>query len=340
MPTHRQRAAAAAAETGALFPTMPSRSGTNPTSYIYPYSSPLPTLPEASRHRLRSAVLEGDPFDIATDWQNYMFPPSTSTSGPTLTPGDRAPPVHFKNILQSSPTGRILVLNTANEKKPGGDWEGGFLGLGAEESLARRSNLVQTLCTTDPRNSAVDNYYPIPQTGGIYSPDCVVIRAGHEKDYALWPERKWTAVSVVSVAAVRRPKTDESGMRYSFTEEKDLQREKMKTILRIAACNGHVNLVLGGFGSCGPGIGIGDGFPPGYSSGIHSRRSPPGPRNQPQAYSAASSSTYKNPIRDVCKLWRELLCESEEFQGYFMNIVFAVSGGEGGGQSEFRKYFG
>jgi len=330
MPTYRQRAAAAAAETRSLFPTLPSRSGTDPTSYFYPYSSPLPVLPEASRHKLRSAVMEGDPFDIGINWQSYSYPQANSS-----TPAERAPPVFFKNIMQSPPTNRILVLNTANEKKPGGDWEGGFLGLGAEESLARRSNLVQTLSSTDPRNPQVETYYPLPQTGGIYSPNTIVLRAGHEAEYSLWPECEWTAISVVSVAAVRRPKVDETGS-YSFSEERELQKEKMKTILRIAAWNGHINLVLGGFGSCGPGTGIGDGHHPGYPS----NQSPPsGSRNQTQALSASSSS-YRNPVRDVCQLWQELLIETEEFKGYFSNCVFAVGGGENGGQEEFRKYFG
>ncbi|KAA8913612.1 hypothetical protein FN846DRAFT_771813 [Sphaerosporella brunnea] len=277
MPTNRQKAAAVAADTRARFSELPQKTGTDPTSYFYPSSSSLPILPEESRFSLRSAVIQGDPLDIAVDWQIYSF---------------------------QQPSSGILVLNTANEKKPGGDWEGGLLGLGAEESLARRSNLVQTLLATDSVETGVTSYYPLPQMGGIYSPNCIVFRAGYEKEYALWHERDWTLVSVVSVAAVRRPKTDESGMWYSFKEEKDLQREKMKTILRIAAQNGHVNLVLGGFGSS----------------------------------LAATSSPYKNPIKDVSKLWQELLFECEEFQGYFQNVVFAVGGTEAG--NEFRRYFG
>jgi hypothetical protein len=269
---------------------------------------------------MRSAIIEGDPFDIAVDWQNFSFPQSGAE-----TVAERAPPIHRKNRIEGKSTDRILVLNTANEKKPGGEWEGGTLGLGAEESLARRSNLVQTLNTKEP--TVATAHYPIPPAGGIYSPNTVVFRGGPEKDYVIWPERDWTVISVVSVAAIRKPKTDESGMRYTFEEEKALQREKMKTILRIAADNGHINLVLGGFGSCGPGMNDGD------SNGGGS----PASKN---SASTASTSTYKNPIKDVCELWKELLCECKEFEGYFNNVVFAVSGGEGGGQQEFRKYFG
>ncbi|KAI5858115.1 hypothetical protein BZA05DRAFT_330815 [Tricharina praecox] len=266
-----------------------------------------------------------------------MFPDAAGT-----TAGERAPPCFFKSASGGAPTKRIVVLNTCSEKKAGGDWEGGFLGLGAEESLARRSNLVQCLTATDPRNQQLTSYYPLPQTGGIYSPSTVVLRGGHEKDYALYDERDWTVISVISAAAVRRPKVDETGMRYSFAEEKELQKEKMKTVLRIAAQNGHINLVLGGFGSCGPGIGscrIGIGAD-GYLTGNHGygadhHHTPP----RSQALSATTSA-YKNPLKDVCKLWKELLFDDPEFRGYFANAVFAVSGGEGGGQREFRKYFG
>ncbi|KAI5814823.1 hypothetical protein BZA77DRAFT_317593 [Pyronema omphalodes] len=320
MPTHRQRAAQAASDTHSQFAQIPYLSGTEPEGFLYQGSQPLPLLPRGLGYQLRSAVMEGDPFDIAIDWQNYSFP---APPGATCA-GEKAPPVYRDSIMNEKMTNRILVLNTANEKKPGGDWEGGFLGLGAEESLARRSNLVQTL---NP------HFYPLNDRGGIYSPCVIVFKGGHEQDYLNWETSRWTCVSVVSVAAVRRPKTDETGTRYSFAEERDLQKEKMKTILRIAALNGHVNLVLGGFGSCGPGTGSGDGNYPGSGN----TTSPP--RSTSIALSGTSSS-YKNPIKDVCKLWKELLIDSEEFQGYFKNIVFAVGGGENGGQKEFRKYFG
>jgi len=218
---------------------------------------------------------------------------------------------------------------TASEKKAGGEWEGGVLG--AEESLCRRSNLAQALMHVHPdwqRTTNRTTYYPLPHTGGIYSPDVVVYRSGHEKDYALWRDKDWTAVSVVSVACVRRPKVDESGMKYSFIEERELQREKMKTVLRIAARMGHVNLVLGGFGSCPPGTGDGNSPSPGGTGGAGS------------SGAGSGNGGYRNPIRDVCRLWRDLLFEDPEFEGYFSNVVFAIAGGNEIGGREFRRYFG
>lgn len=64
---------------------------------------------------------------------------------------------------------RIPVVNVANEKRAGGDWESGLMA--PEECFARRSNLVHAL--TMPWNAQMnreENFYPIPQKGGIYSP--------------------------------------------------------------------------------------------------------------------------------------------------------------------------
>lgn len=326
MPTNRQRAIIASAETKALLPEVPQRSATIPTSYFYPYTEPLPPLPPNLRQRaLRTAVIEDlEPLDVAIHWQNYSFSKDDPTSAFPFGGGDyvsstsapcghRAPPVHFRTIIDGGQTNRVLVLNTANEKKAGGEWDGGILTL--EEGFARRSNLVQALNCTDPRTPAVQTYYPLPQTGAVYSPSVVVFREGFKGGYTIWGDDEWKVVSVVSAPPVRRPKTDETGMKYSFDEEKNLQRDKMKSVLRVAALNGHTNLVLGGFGSCGP--------------------------------EGSGSGVYRNPVRDVCLLWKELL-ESEEFVGWFANIVFALAGDSGGSWAtedkdcakEFNAFFG
>lgn len=93
------------------------------------------------------------------------------------------------------------------------------------------------------------------------------------------------SLPVISVAPVRRPKLDETGTRYSFAQEKELMKEKMRTVLRIASYCGHSNLVLGPFG-LGP--------------------------------------IFRNPTREVARMWRKLLFEEEEFRGVFTDVVFAI----------------
>jgi uncharacterized protein (TIGR02452 family) len=84
---------------------------------------------------------------------------------------------------------------------------------------------------------------------------------------------------------VRRPKLDESGTKYSFAQEKELMKEKLRSVLRIASYCGHKNLVLGAFG-LGP--------------------------------------IFRNPATEVARMWRKLLFEEEEFHGAFQDVVFAI----------------
>lgn len=113
------------------------------TSYLYPDSTAIRLQPVQPQYRCRVAVVEGDPVDYALSWYQYI---STNSSG-------------------SSDIKRIPVVNMANEKRAGGDWESGAMA--PEECFARRSNLVHAL--TMPWAGNV-NLYPIPQRGGIYSP--------------------------------------------------------------------------------------------------------------------------------------------------------------------------
>ena len=87
------------------------------------------------------------------------------------------------------------------------------------------------------------------------------------------------------MAPVRRPKLDETGCKYSFAQERELMREKMRAVLRIASYCGHRNLVLGAFG-LGP--------------------------------------IFRNPAQEVARMWRQLLFEEEEFHGAFQDVVFAI----------------
>ena len=75
---------------------------------------------------------------------------------------------------------------------------------------------------------------------------------------------------VISVAPVRRPKLDESGTKYSFSQEKELMREKMRTVLRLASYCGHTSICIGAFG-VGP--------------------------------------IFRNPVGEVARMWRKLLFE-------------------------------
>jgi uncharacterized protein (TIGR02452 family) len=118
----------------------------------------------------------------------------------------------------------------------------------------------------------------------------VVFRSGPDRAYGIWADFK--CLPVISVAPVRRPKLDESGHDYSFAQEKELMKEKMRTVLRIASTWNHRDICIGSFGS-------GHGF--------------------------------KNPVKQLAAMWKELLFNEEEFHGAFDNVTFAVEAMESDG---------
>lgn len=205
-------------------PDLPAR------SIFYPDTAGIQIQPgTVPKQKLRVAVIDGDPLDVALDWHDYN---QKSGGHGTSHPGHEA----------------IPLVNMANEKRAGGDWESGLIA--PEESLCRRSNLVQALKTPWHRNSHV-SHYPIPGDGGIYSPHVVVFRSGPEDGYAPWSRFK--NLPVISVAPNRRPKLDETGTDYSFEVERDQMKRKMRSVLRMAAHQHHRDICMGAFG-VGPGF--------------------------------------------------------------------------------------
>lgn len=104
------------------------------------------------------------------------------------------------------------------------------------------------------------------------------------------PRLTCTVLPVISVPPVRRPKLDQSGSSYSFEQEKELMREKIRTILRMAVYWGYSDMCLGAYG-CGP--------------------------------------AFRNPTREVAIMWRDALFFEPEFRGHFSNVVFAFDALDG-----------
>ncbi|KAL8969206.1 MAG: hypothetical protein Q9197_004466 [Variospora fuerteventurae] len=205
-------------------PNLPARSAFYPdTSRLLPGPRTVPD------RKLLVAVIDGDPLDVALGWQEYS---QRGNSQGTHTPGPEA----------------ISLVNMANEKRAGGDWESGLMA--PEENLCRRTNLVQAL-KTPYQHGAQISHYPIPDLGGIYSPHVVIFRSGPADGYAPW--NKFKSLPIISVAPVKRPKLDESGREYSFAQEKGMMMNKMRSVLRIAAYHHHYSLCMGAFG-VGPGF--------------------------------------------------------------------------------------
>jgi uncharacterized protein (TIGR02452 family) len=126
----------------------------------------------------------------------------------------------------------------------------------------------------------------------------VVFRGGPDQGYAVWAEFK--SLPVISVAPIRRPKLDASGQEYSFTQEKELMKEKIRTVLRIAAAWRHRDLCVGAFGA-GP--------------------------------------AFRNPVNQLARMWRDILFVEAEFKGAFRSIVFAIDSEDSPEYEAFAQEF-
>lgn len=249
-------------------------------------------------YRPKVAVFQhSDILDPVVSWQRSLFDEGIAPLAHEAGPGT---------------TQRICLINAAYDDRAGGDWMSAMTC--QEDAICRRSTLYHALITPaagEPRTS----FYPL-ENGGVYSPNVVVHRDGPANSYELYrtPE-ECTVLSVVSVPPERTPMLSGDGS-YMFALERDLQKTKMITALRIAAKHGHKNLVIGSFGSVNREV-------PEYSTRRHNRGG--GLSGQGPLHDERRDI---NPIKEVTKLWAELLDDIEsEFSGYFDKVVFIVGVG-------------
>ena len=138
-----------------------------------------------------------------------------------------------------------LVLCMASRGYPGGGYR---TGAGAqEEDLCRRSTYFCNV--DDPYNFNKRNRkwtYPLPEFGGIYSPNVLVFRDGLDRGYAFYDDHP-KKMSFVSVYCYGSPNLDKHNRMSKNLEKRTLK--KIEAILRIAILHKHRCLVLSAFGS-------------------------------------------------------------------------------------------
>lgn len=127
------------------------------------------------------------------------------------------------------------VLNMASVHKPGGGWLRGATA--QEEMLCYRSELYLSLAFHA-------HLYPLSGTSAIYSKDIVVFR---DDGLEMLRPKDYYKVSFVSIPALCIPKLIHGCL---YPDDVHATKEKIRTLLRIAALHGHMTLILGAFG-CG-----------------------------------------------------------------------------------------
>jgi uncharacterized protein (TIGR02452 family) len=206
-------------------------------------------------------------------------------------------PVTQKQDL-SNRSARVGVLNMASMLAPGG----GFLNGASsqEESLCMRTTLLLSLS---------DNFYRLPEVGGVYTPDVLVFR--DEKAEDLEKRDRWF-VDCVSAGMLRFPSitVDESTGRgsYSSSRDREMVVEKVRAVMRIFQTKSVKKVVVGAWG-CG---------------------------------------AYGNPVGEIAAAWKKVLLGGRQAQrskkGRKENwtgietVVFAIK--DAGLAAAFRQAFG
>jgi uncharacterized protein (TIGR02452 family) len=206
-------------------------------------------------------------------------------------------PVTQKQDL-SNRSARVGVLNMASMLAPGG----GFLNGASsqEESLCMRTTLLPSLS---------DNFYRLPEVGGVYTPDVLVFRDERAED--LEKRDRWF-VDCVSAGMLRFPSitVDESTGRgsYSSSRDREMVVEKVRAVMRIFQTKSVKKVVVGAWG-CG---------------------------------------AYGNPVGEIAAAWKKVLLGGRQAQrskkGRKENwtgietVVFAIK--DAGLAAAFRQAFG
>ncbi|KAJ2547336.1 hypothetical protein EV175_005261 [Coemansia sp. RSA 1933] len=144
------------------------------------------------------------------------------------------------------------VLVFGSKGSPGGGYK---RGAGSqEEELVRRSSLLHNLEDPYGFDPARAWSYPLPDFGGIYSPDVVVFRDSEVDGYGFREEPVY--LSFINAAPYTNVHVDEVnhfGRKTNRIIEETARnyRRKMEVILNIARDQGHQSIVLGAFGCNG-----------------------------------------------------------------------------------------
>jgi len=179
--------------------------------------------------------------------------------------------------------GNVAILNMASPLRPGGGVLNGATS--QEESLCVTTTLLPSL---------KEEWYRLPDVGGIFSPDVCVFRLpgnGDEAERELGKTQRFH-VGVVSAAMLRFPDIVEGsqGMLYANERDREMVGRKMRAVLRILKSKGVERVVLGAWG-CG---------------------------------------AYGNPVTEVAKAWKRVILGSQKkirvsSESYGLKeVVFAI----------------
>lgn len=122
--------------------------------------------------------------------------------------------------------------------------------------MFRRTNYFQYLDEYEELDSKRSWYYPLPEFGGVYSPNVQVFRGSEAKGYPFLD--KPVELSFIAVPAYKRPKLEvetkgrKTGPTLYRLDAKTAEKteKKIRAILSIGLVHNHDAIVLSGNSNC------------------------------------------------------------------------------------------
>ncbi|KAK5989416.1 hypothetical protein PT974_10935 [Cladobotryum mycophilum] len=175
---------------------------------------------------------------------------------------------------------RVAILNMASPLRPGGGVLTGATS--QEEWLCARTSLYPSLR---------EEFYRLPEVGGVYTPDVLVCKMWDDEALELKSQDQFF-INVITAAMLRLPDVEEQRgvVVYAEQKDRDIVLQKMRAVMRILLSKGVERVVLGAWG-CG---------------------------------------AYANPVGEIARAWKRVLLgtkskktgQKESIDG--LDIVFAI----------------
>jgi uncharacterized protein (TIGR02452 family) len=211
-------------------------------AYLHPSGRRIPLRDELASARSRSVLYAPDHFQAVFQQRDQLL--QSRTHAPVAFEVVKETTLHAaRRLVAEEPGARVLALNFASARHPGG----GFLkgSQAQEESLARASGLYACISLFREMYDANARFPSCLYTDHmIYSPDVPVFRDDEDALLERPHPLSFVTAPAVNVGALRRNEPDKLGR----VESAMLAR--MEEVLSLAVVHGHEVLVLGAWG-CG-----------------------------------------------------------------------------------------
>lgn len=212
-------------------------------SYTSPSGKMVSLADELTQARAGSIVYTPERFPSILQQRDLLFPRREMQQPTTFEIANETTLHAARRLSESDTSARVLALNFASAKNPGGGFLNGSQA--QEESLARASGLYACIEPLQEMYQANRRFPSCLYTDHmIYSPDVPVFRNDADGLLEQAYRVSFLTVPAVNAGAVARNE------KHNLPRIESVMLERMERLLALAILHGHDTLVLGAWG-CG-----------------------------------------------------------------------------------------